>query len=179
MKRTRQEIEHDLLNDIYCEDEPEKYWEVDGEIYFSKDEMPEDILSFVERSGAEGEKLLKRKLNAPKQTKKYMVNDIQYDSLDNMPEIVRSVAEELLKNCDVSEKYTLYHWQTKKYAVNGVQYDTLEEMPEQIRKFTENWIEKNGPQVRYSLSSNFEKSNVSGILLSGLALFLVLIFNFF
>jgi hypothetical protein len=96
---SRQDIESALREGNYYEGIPDTHWEIDGIIYLSKEEMPEDIRFNVERNVD----LLKAYED---QKKRFCVNGIEYDTIEEAPKKYQDNLRDLVKNNN-QEKYRL------------------------------------------------------------------------
>ena len=81
-KPTREEIIDAINREAWIEGMPNQYWQVDGKVYLSKEEMPEDVMKSFE----ETDQLIDDYNN---QNSKYFVNGIEYNDVNDIPKKYR------------------------------------------------------------------------------------------
>ncbi len=81
-KPTREEIIDAINREAWIEGMPDQYWQVDGKVYLSKEEMPEDVMKSFE----ETDQLTDDYNN---QNSKYFVNGIEYNDVNDIPKKYR------------------------------------------------------------------------------------------
>lgn len=73
--------------------------------------------------------------NQHNESKKFIVNGVEYNSIDEVPEEFKNLVfgvDKNLKDIKIDSKVVNF-----KYKINGKEYNSIEELPENLRKFVE------------------------------------------
>lgn len=117
-----------------------KPYKINGQTYYSLDEMPDHIRSFFE-SKKDGEQRADLDDQAPNinaadteqagTQQSYNYNHKVYNSLEDMPESIQTLLKNSSGDAIASEKISRHV--TSSYTINGVEYGSLDEIPDDIK----------------------------------------------
>ncbi|OUS26181.1 hypothetical protein A9Q99_19590 [Gammaproteobacteria bacterium 45_16_T64] len=99
-KLSRKEMVEAIERDEWIEGMPDDHWIIDGEVYFSLEEMPSKARKEIEESDR-----LEEEYN--KQKSKYCVNGIEYSSIEDIPKNYRARVKLRIAEYPDQDKYRM------------------------------------------------------------------------
>lgn len=101
-KLTRKEMIDAVKKNQWLNGMPNQYWNIDGEFYFSKNEMPDKVRDNVENDERLASEVLEKSKN---QKLKFCVNEIEYNSIDEMPSEYQEHIKQQVSERPLQDKY--------------------------------------------------------------------------